>query len=190
MTTPPTIRAAVTNAGIRNGSVWPTAPTNVIRPHTLPRSQGLPRPLNLPSSERPSEKAMLMPAPMAVARPTSNAVWLLRVAKAAANRGASEEMEPSIRPARPGWTTPSTNARRWWVADGSTEVARTRFSSNASLDAGTGRAASILCGETHEALMRLPACWKARMAHAISAFAVRDRLTEVVTCSVDMGLLL
>jgi hypothetical protein len=30
MTTPPTIKAAVTNTGIRNGNVRPTAPTNVI----------------------------------------------------------------------------------------------------------------------------------------------------------------
>ena len=34
------------------------------------------------------------------------------VAKAAANTGASVETEPSISPARPGWTTCSTNSRR------------------------------------------------------------------------------
>jgi hypothetical protein len=59
----------------------------------------------------PSEKAMLIPAPMAVAKPTRKAVWLSRVAKAAANRGASDEMDPSIKPAKPGWTTLRTNAR-------------------------------------------------------------------------------
>jgi hypothetical protein len=54
---------------------------------------------------------MLIPAPMAVAKPTRNAVRLSRVAKAAANNGASDEMEPSIKPANPGWMTLKTKAR-------------------------------------------------------------------------------
>lgn len=46
-----------------------------------------------------------------VAKPTRKAVWLSRVAKAAANSGASDEIDPSIRPARAGWTMLRTNAR-------------------------------------------------------------------------------
>jgi hypothetical protein len=42
--------------------VWPNAPQKVISPHAMPRTQGLPRPLSFPSSESPSEKAMLIPA--------------------------------------------------------------------------------------------------------------------------------
>jgi hypothetical protein len=77
----------------------------------MPRTHGLPRPLNFPSSDMPSEKAMLIPAPMAVANPTRKAVWLLWVANAAAKTGANEEIDPSINPASPGCTTLSTNAR-------------------------------------------------------------------------------
>src|SRR5262245_50334794 len=55
---------------------------------------------------------MEMPAPIAAASPTRKVGQLLSVAKAAANKGASVETEPSIRPARPGCTTCSTKSRR------------------------------------------------------------------------------
>jgi hypothetical protein len=41
---------------------------------------------------------------MEAASPTAKEVWVLRVAKATAKTGASVETDPSIRPARPGWT--------------------------------------------------------------------------------------
>jgi len=44
-------------------------PTPVIEP----RTSGLPRPVSSPVSESPSEKAMLIPAPMAVATPAMKA---------------------------------------------------------------------------------------------------------------------
>src|SRR5437762_13485778 len=66
---------------------------------------GLPRPVRDPSSERASAKAIDMPAPTAAARPTRNVVCASRVANAVANSGASVETEPSIIPARAGWTT-------------------------------------------------------------------------------------
>ena len=77
---------------------------NVIRPVTMPRKTGLPRPVSSPSSERPSEKAMEMPAPTAEAAPMRKTVRELCVAKAVAKMGASVETEPSMRPARPGCT--------------------------------------------------------------------------------------
>src|SRR5262249_38284799 len=77
----------------------------------------LPRPLTLPSSESPSEKAMLTPAPMAVATPTRKAGGLLRGGKAAADRGAGGGVEASIKPARAGRATPRMKAR-WGAAGG------------------------------------------------------------------------
>jgi hypothetical protein len=55
---------------------------------------------------------MEMPAPIAAARPTRKVGQLLWVAKAAANSGARVETEPSINPARPGWTICRMNRRR------------------------------------------------------------------------------
>ena len=49
----------------------------------------------LPSSDNASAKPMLMPAPLLAARPTRNVSQLLCVANAAANSGASVEIEPS-----------------------------------------------------------------------------------------------
>src|SRR5689334_1634509 len=37
---------------MRYGMVWPRPPKVVVRPQTAPRTQGLPRPLSLPSSDR------------------------------------------------------------------------------------------------------------------------------------------
>ncbi len=76
----------------------------VMRPVTMPRNTGLPRPVSSPWSERPSENAMEMPAPTAAAAPMRKTVRELCVAKAVAKMGASVETEPSMRPARPGWT--------------------------------------------------------------------------------------
>src|SRR5215469_12005915 len=64
-----------------------------------------------PLSESASEKAILMPAPVAAAMPTRKAVNGLCVAKAVAKIGASVETEPSIRPASPGCTTRSRKLR-------------------------------------------------------------------------------
>src|SRR3979490_2750145 len=77
---------------------------NVIRPGTRPRKMGLPRPVSEPSSERPSENAIEIPAPTAEAAPMRKTVRELCVAKAVAKMGARVETEPSIRPARPGCT--------------------------------------------------------------------------------------
>src|SRR3954454_10581972 len=59
---------------MRNGSVWKTPPRKVPPPVIAPRTNGLPLPVRSPVSERPSENAMLTPAPSAVARPVKNAV--------------------------------------------------------------------------------------------------------------------
>ena len=82
-----------------------------MKPQTQPRRQGLPRPLILPSSDRASANAIETPAPTDAASPTRNVGHVSSVAKAAAKIGASVDMEPSMRPARPGWTTESTNLR-------------------------------------------------------------------------------
>src|SRR2546423_480555 len=58
---------------MRNGSECSAPPTKVIAPMITPRMTALPRPVSLPSSERPSERPMLMPAPSAVASPTRSA---------------------------------------------------------------------------------------------------------------------
>ena len=57
-----------------------------------------------PVSESPSEKAMLTPAPIAVASPVKNAVRGSWVARTTAKIGASVESEPSMRPLSAGWT--------------------------------------------------------------------------------------
>ena len=64
----------------------------VIRPVTR-RKMGLPRPVSLPSSDRPSEKAMEIPAPTAEAAPMRKTVRELCVAKAVAKMGARVETE-------------------------------------------------------------------------------------------------
>jgi hypothetical protein len=66
-------------------------PTVVMRPQTVPRAQGRPRPLSTPSSDIASAKPMLMPAPTEAAMPTRKASLLVCVAKAAAKTGASVE---------------------------------------------------------------------------------------------------
>src|SRR6185503_242034 len=64
------------------------------------------------SSDNASAKPMLMPAPTEAASPTLNVASVFPVAKAAANKGASVDTEPSISPASPGWTKRNTNNRR------------------------------------------------------------------------------
>src|SRR6185503_5124345 len=64
-----------------------------------------------PVSDRPSEKAMLTPAPRAVAAPVKNAVSGRWVASATAKMGARVDSDPSIRPLSAGWTRSSRNDR-------------------------------------------------------------------------------
>lgn len=104
---------AARKSGMRNGSVCPIPPRAVMRPQMNPRVQGRPRPVRLPSSDNASANPMLMPAPMDAASPTTNASRGLCVANAAANTGARVDTEPSINPAKPGWTTCNTNKRRF-----------------------------------------------------------------------------
>jgi hypothetical protein len=59
--------------GIRKGRVCRTPPRNVPAPVIEPRWYGLPRPVRFPVSDRLSEKAMLTPAPIAVANRATNA---------------------------------------------------------------------------------------------------------------------
>src|SRR5215213_2445801 len=93
---------------MRKGRVCRMPPTNVARPVIVPRKNGLPRPVSEPSSESPSEKPMLIPAPTAAARPTRNVILGSLVAKAVAKSGASVETDPSIKPTRLGCTTRNT----------------------------------------------------------------------------------
>src|SRR5215472_8111605 len=81
---------------MRNGSVCRTPPKNVPRPVIAPRDKGLPRPVRSPLSDSPSEKAMLTPAPIAVASPARKASCGWCVAKATAKIGASVDREPSL----------------------------------------------------------------------------------------------
>lgn len=77
-------------------------PAKVPPPVIAPRSTGLPRPVRSPVSDRPSEKAMLTPAPRAVATPAKNAVRGRCVASATAKMGAapgSTMSRPSARSA-------------------------------------------------------------------------------------------
>src|ERR1700728_2685952 len=97
----------------RNGKVWPMPPKVVIKPQTPPRIQGRPLPLRTPSSERASAKPILIPAPSEAAIPTRKAVRELWVANAAAKTGAKVETDPSIKPARPGWTIWRTKILRF-----------------------------------------------------------------------------
>src|SRR5918911_2716390 len=93
---------------MRKGMVCRMPPTKVAKPVIAPRKSGFPRPVSDPSSERPSEKPMLIPAPTAAASPTRNVILGSLVAKAVANNGASVETDPSIKPTRLGCTTRST----------------------------------------------------------------------------------
>jgi hypothetical protein len=111
-TTKKAIVIAAWNLGIRNGSVWPIPPRAVMAPQTNPRTQGWPLPVRLPSSDSASAKPMLIPAPSDAANPTRNASQEFRVARAAANTGASVDTEPSMSPARPGCTICKTKSRR------------------------------------------------------------------------------
>ena len=75
---------------------------NVPRPVIPPRMAGLPRPVSSPVSDRPSEKAIEIPAPIEVARPATkakNGLWLM---SATEKIGASVEREPSISPTMAG----------------------------------------------------------------------------------------
>src|SRR5260370_40479782 len=86
---------------IRNGVVFPSPPAVVMSPVIAPRNQGEPRPVSEPSSDCDSENPIEMPAPTDAANPTRNAFQLFWKAKAAANSGASVEIDPSIRPKSP-----------------------------------------------------------------------------------------
>src|SRR5580658_1421320 len=94
-------------------------PAKVPPPVIAPRCTGLPRPVRSPVSDRPSEKAMLTPAPRAVAAPVKNAVSGRWVARATANMGARVDSDPSISPLSAGWTRMSRND---WVLAGFGEV--------------------------------------------------------------------
>ena len=76
----------------------------VMMPEARPRFSGDPRPESTPSSWAASVKPMEMPAPTEADRPTRKVCQVSCVAKAAAKIGASVDTEPSIKPARPGWT--------------------------------------------------------------------------------------
>ena len=105
---------AAPKPGIRNGSVWKMPPANVPPPVIAPRSTGLPRPVRSPVSDSPSEKAMLTPAPRAVAAPVKNAVSGWWVARTTANIGARVDSDPSISPLSAGWTRLSRNDWLSW----------------------------------------------------------------------------
>src|SRR5215472_11579648 len=94
---------------MRNGRVWKMPPAKVPPPAIAPRSTGLPRPVRSPVSDRPSEKAMLTPAPTAVATPVKNAVRGRWVDRATAKMGARVDSDPSISPLSAGWTRVSRN---------------------------------------------------------------------------------
>src|SRR6201997_2939374 len=102
---------AAPKPGRRNGRVWKMPPRKVPPPVIAPRSTGLPRPVRSPVSDSPSEKAMLTPAPRAVAAPVKNAVSGRWVARATAKIGARVDSEPSISPLSAGWTRSSRNDR-------------------------------------------------------------------------------
>jgi len=87
---------------------------NVPTPVIVPRRAGLPRPVSSPVSERPSEKAIEIAAPIEVARPAANAYSGLWLTSATEKIGASVESEPSIRPTMAGWTRCS---RKWCSSD-------------------------------------------------------------------------
>ena len=102
-------------------------PTNVPIPVIPPRIIGLPRPVSSPVSESPSENAIEMPAPIAVATPAMKASNGLCVWSAIAKIGARVDSEPSMRPLSAGWTrwrrkarsagalAPARRFRSWWV---------------------------------------------------------------------------
>src|SRR5580693_6746429 len=95
-------------------------PRNVPPPVIAPRSRGLPRPVRSPVSDSPSEKAMLTPAPRAVAAPVKKAVSGWWVASTTANIGARVDSDPSISPLSAGWTRLSRND--WLSAAAAGEV--------------------------------------------------------------------
>src|SRR5215470_7424629 len=84
-------------------------PAKVPPPVIAPRRTGLPRRVRSPVSDRPSEKAMLTPAPRAVATPVKKAVRGRWVARATAKMGARVDNDPSISPLSAGWTRVSRN---------------------------------------------------------------------------------
>ncbi len=69
----PPRRSPCGSSGIRNGSVCRMPPRNVPTPVIEPRTTGLPRPVSSPVSDSPSENAIEMAAPIAAARPATNA---------------------------------------------------------------------------------------------------------------------
>src|SRR5215208_3086305 len=81
---------------MRKGRQWKTPPAKVPTPVMAPRASGRPRPASSPVSESPCEKAMLTPAPRAVARPVKKAVSGWWVATTTAKIGASVH-EPAHR---------------------------------------------------------------------------------------------
>src|ERR1700722_14533152 len=113
---------------MRNGSVWKMPPANVPPPVIAPRSAGLPRPVMSPVSDSPSEKAMLTPAPRAVAAPVKNAVSGWWVARTTANIGARVDSDPSMSPLSAGWTRLSRNDRLSGVSGAVSTVAATVIS--------------------------------------------------------------
>src|SRR5674476_1662919 len=104
------IVVAVQNSGMRYGSVWPSPPMAVMTPDAMPRFQGDPRPEILPSSCAASVKPIEIPAPTDAERPTRKVVHGSWVAKAVAKIGAMVEIDPSISPAKPGWTQVRMNS--------------------------------------------------------------------------------
>src|SRR5580704_2286821 len=129
-TTRKAIVIAAWNLGIRKGRVWPIPPRAVMAPQTNPRAQGWPRPVRVPSSDSASAKPMLIPAPSDAANPTRNASQEFRVARAAANTGASVDTEPSMSPARPGCTICKTKSRRRALSSSSLTFGRSFSSVN------------------------------------------------------------
>jgi hypothetical protein len=95
--------SAIVRSGIKTGKAWKTPPTVVITPVIDPRVIAEPRPVCPPSSDSASDRPMLIPAPSAVASPTSSAACEVD-SSATAKIGASVDSVPSISPTRPGWT--------------------------------------------------------------------------------------
>src|SRR6476620_10011598 len=76
-------------------------PRPVATPVIVPRRNGPPRPVTLPSSDSASERAMLTAAPSDAASPTKKALSGRPVRPAVAKIGANVETEPSINPGDP-----------------------------------------------------------------------------------------
>jgi len=60
---------------IKNGSVCSIPPMVVATPVIMPLTNGFPRPVTSPSSDKASSSPILMPAPTDAASPTKNALW-------------------------------------------------------------------------------------------------------------------